>query len=170
MRGVANSALVKRSGTGQMTVKTVSWIAAVAIVAAACSGTGTEEGSSSVETTVATSPTETTTPTAATTTTIPATTTTEAVTTTEAASTTSTATTTEPPGEVNPPDVEAWWCGAFDAAAGQSPIEFAQGLADDFRHGYTDMPAETLEEAADQAALVSCDPEHGRAVADALGG
>ena len=151
-------------------VKTFGWIAAVAIVAAACSGTGTEEGSSSVEATVATSPTETTAPTAATTTTIPATTTTEAVTTTESASTTSTVTTTEPPGEVNPPDVEAWWCGAFDAAAGQTPVDFAQGLADDFRHGYTDIPAETLEEAADQAALVSCDPEYGLAVADALGG
>ena len=153
-----------------MTVKTVSWIAAVAIAVAACSGTGTEEGSSSLETTVAIAPTEATAPTAPTTTTTSATTSTEAVTTTEAASTTSTATTTEPPGEVNPPDVEAWWCGAFDAATGQTPVDFAQGLADDFRHGYTDVPADTLEEAADQAALVSCDPEYGRAVADALGG
>lgn len=151
-------------------IKTFSGIAAVAIVVAACSGTVTEEDSSSLETTVAITPTETTAPTAATTTTIPATTSTEAVTTTEVASTTSTATTTEPPGDVNPPDVEAWWCGSFDAAAGQSPVDFAQGLADDFRHGYTDVPADTLEEAADQAALVSCDPEYGLVVAGALGG
>jgi hypothetical protein len=170
VRAVANSALVKRSGSGQMMLKTFSWFAALAIVVAACSGTGTEEGSSSLETTFAIAPTETTAPTAATTTTISAATSTEVVTTTEAASTTSTATSTEPPGEVNPPDVEAWWCGTFDAAAGQGPVDFAQGLADDFRHGYTDVPADTLEEAANQAALTSCDPEYGRAVADALGG
>jgi len=151
-------------------VKTFGWIAAVALVVAACSGSGIEEGSSSPETTVAIAPNETTAPTGATTTTISATTSTEAVPTTEAASTTSTATTTEPPLEVNPPDVEAWWCSAFDGAAGRSPVDFAQGLADDFRHGYTDVPADTLEEAADQAALVSCDPEYGRAVSDALGG
>lgn len=158
-------------------VKTFIWIAGVAIAVAACSGTGTEEGSSSPETTVAVAPSETTTPTGATTTTNSATTTTNsattstaAVTTTEAVSTTSTVTTTELPGEVNSPAVEAWWCGAFDSAAGQSPVDFAQGLADDFRHGYTDVPADSLEEAADQAALVSCDPEYGRAVADALGG
>ncbi len=77
-------------------------------------------------------------------------------------------TTTEPPGAVNPPDVEAWWCDAFEAAAGQDPAEFAHGLADDFRHGYTDMPADTLEEGAEQAALVSCDPEYGQAVAEAI--
>ena len=153
-----------------MMVKTFSWIAAVAIVVAACSGTGTEDASSSLETTVAVAPTETTAPTAETTTTISAAPSTVAVTTTEAASTTSTATTTEPPLAVNPPDVEAWWCAAFDAAAGRSPVDFARGLADDFRHGYTDVPADTLEEAADQAKLVSCDPEYGRAVSDALGG
>lgn len=149
-------------------VKTISWIAAGAIVIAACSGTATEEGSSSPATTAASPTTETTAPSAASTTTIPATTSTEAVTTT-AEPTTSTTTTTEPPGDVNPADIETWWCGAFEAAAGRSPTEFAQGLADDFRHGYTDVPAESLEEVADQAALVLCDPEYGQAVAEALG-
>jgi len=149
-----------------MMFRTVSWIAAGAILAAACSGSGADDDSSSSETTAAAATTETAATTVASTTTISATTSTKAVTTTEAASTTST--TTEPPGEVNPPDVEAWWCGAFEAAAGQSPVDFAQGLADDFRHGYTDMPAGTLEEGAEQVALVSCDPEYGRAVAEAL--
>jgi hypothetical protein len=150
-----------------MMFRAISWIAAAAILAAACSGTGADDDSSRSETTAAAATTETTATTVASTTTIPATTSSEAVTTTEAASTTST-TTTEPPVEVNPPDVEAWWCGAFEAAAGQSPVDFAQGLADDFRHGYTDMPAGTLEEGAEQVALVSCDPDYGRAVAEAL--
>jgi hypothetical protein len=152
-----------------MMVKTFSWIAAGAIVIAACSGTGTEEGSSNTDTTAASAATETTAPTPVPTTATPTTAPTELVTTTEPASTTSTTTTTEPPGEVNPPDVEAWWCSAFEVAAGQSPVDFAQALADDFRHGYSEVPADSLEEAADQAVLVACDPQYGRAVAAALG-
>ena len=151
-------------------VKTFSWIAAGAIVIAACSGTGTEEGSSNTDTTAASAATETTSPTPVPTTTTSMTAPPEAVTTTEPALTTSTTTTTsEPPGEVNPPDVESWWCSAFEVAAGQSPVDFAQALADDFRHGYSEVPAGSLEEAADQAVLVACDPEYGRAVAAALG-
>lgn len=136
-------------------------------MAAACSGTGADEDSSSAETSAAAATTAATVATLAPTTTISATTSTEATTTTGATSTTSTST-TESPGEVNPPDVEAWWCDAFEAASGQDPAEFARGLADDFRHGYSDMPADTLEEGAEQAALVSCDPEYGQAVAEAL--
>jgi hypothetical protein len=113
-------------------------------------------------------PTETTGSTAAPTTTVSTTTSDALVATTPSTSSTSTTTTTEPPSEVNPPDVEAWWCNAFRDATAQSPADFAQGLADDFRHGYTDMPADYLDEAAVQAALVLCDPEYGRAVADAL--
>ena len=150
-----------------MMFRTISWIAAGAILAAACSGTGADGNSSNSETTAAAATTEPTATSVASTTTISATTSTEAATTTEATSTTS-ATTTELPGAVNPPDVEAWWCSAFETAAGRDPAEFARGLADDFRHGYTDMPADTLEEGAEQAALVSCDPEYGQAVAEAL--
>lgn len=90
------------------------------------------------------------------------------VTTTEGVSTTSTVATTVVPMEVNPPDVEAWWCAAFERAGDQSPDDFALGLTDDFRHGYSDMPAETLEIGAGQAALVQCDPGYGQAVAEAL--
>jgi hypothetical protein len=150
-------------------VKTFSWIAAGAIMIAACSGTSTEESSSNSDTTATSAATETTVPALVSTTTTSTTAPTEPVTTTEPASTTSTTTTTEPPGEVNPPDVEAWWCSAFEAAAGQSPVDFASALADDFRHGYSEVPADSLEVAADQAVLVACDPEYGRAVAAALG-
>ena len=119
-------------------------------MAAACSGTGAEDDSSSPETTVAVATTETTAPTAG-------------IDDHNLSDDINRGRdnhrsgiddfhrhTTEPPGEVNPPDVEAWWCGAFEAAAGQSPVDFAQGLADDFRHGYTDVPADTLEEGAEQ--------------------
>ena len=150
-------------------VKTFNWIAAGAIVIAACSASGTAEGSSTTDTTAASSATETAVPTPVPTTTTSTTAPTELVTTTEPASTTSTTTITEPPGDVNPPDVEAWWCSAFEVAAGQSPVDFAKALADDFRHGYSEVPADSVEEAADQAVLVACDPEYGRAVAAALG-
>jgi len=73
------------------------------------------------------------------------------------------------PIEVNPPDVEAWWCDAFERAGDQSPDDFALWLTDDFRHGYSTMPAESLEAGAHQAALVQCDPGYGQAVAEALG-
>lgn len=99
----------------------------------------------------------------------PSTSTTVVVTTTDDLATTSTVTTTEAPIEVNAPDVEAWWCDAFDRAGDQSPEDFALGLSDDVRHGYSDMPAETLEDGAAQAALVQCDPGYGQAVAEALG-
>ena len=173
MREVAEVVPVERSGPRQMMAKTLSCIAAVSIVVAACTGAGTEEGSSISETTRTVAPTEATAPTVTSTTTISATTSIAPVTTVVATSTTSTtssSTTTEPPSEMNPPDVEAWWCGALREAGARNPADFAQGLADDFRHGYTDMPADTLEEAAGQAALVVCDPEYGRAVADALRG
>ena len=155
-----------------MVAKTFTWIAALAVVMSACSSAGTEPGSSSPETTAAAPPIETSVSTTASTSTIPPTTSTTSVTTTAAASTSSstTSTTSEPPGEVNPQDVETWWCDAFQDAAGQDPTDFARGLADDFRHGYADVPADTIEEAAGQAALVVCDPEYGRAVADALAG
>ena len=155
-----------------MMFRMIGWIAAGAILAAACSGTGADEDSSRAETSAATATSAATVATLAptsteVTTTVEVTTTTEVATTTEATSMTSTST-TESPGEVNPPNVEAWWCDAFEAASGQDPAEFARGLADDFRHGYSDMPADTLEEGAEQAALVSCDPEYGQAVAEAL--
>jgi hypothetical protein len=156
-----------------MVAKTFTWMAALAVVMSACSSAGTEPGSSSPETTAAAPPTETSVSTTASTSTIPPTTSTVSVTTTAAVSTSSsstTSTTSEPPKEVNPQDVETWWCDAFRAAAGQDPADFARGLTDDFRHGYTDVPADTIEEAAGQAALVVCDPEYGRAVADALAG
>lgn len=148
--------------------RTIRWIAAGAVVVAACSGTGTEGDSLGPVTTASAEGAETTATTLASTTTIAETTSTAAVTTADATSTTSTTTTTEPTAETNPLDVEAWWCDAFDVAAGQDAAAFAQAVADDFRHGYSDMPADTLEEGAEQAALVSCDPEYGRAVADAL--
>ena len=91
------------------------------------------------------------------------------VTTTYGLSTTSTVTTTVTPIEVNPPDVEAWWCDAFERAGDQNPDGFALWLTDDFRNGYSTMPAESLEAGANQAALVRCDPEYGQAVAEALG-
>lgn len=160
-------ALMNIGRPGQKMYRTISWIVAGTILVAACTGTDTEGDSPTSEATTVTTGVETTATTVASTTTVAETTSTEAVTTTVASSTTST-TTTEPPRDVNPPDVEAWWCDVFDAAAGQDPVEFAQGLADDFRHGYSDMPADTLEESAEQAALVSCDPEYGRAVAEAL--
>ena len=69
---------------------------------------------------------------------------------------------------MNPPEVEAWWCEAFAAAGDQSASDFAQALLDDFRHGYTSMPAETIVEGAEQAAIVQCDPEYGLAVAAGL--
>ena len=149
-----------------MMFRMIGWIAAGAILAAACSGTGADEDSSRAETSAATATSAATVATLAPTST-EVTTTVEVTTTTEATSMTSTST-TESPGEVNPPNVEAWWCDAFEAASGQDPAEFARGLADDFRHGYSDMPADTLEEGAEQAALVSCDPEYGQAVAEAL--
>lgn len=157
-----------------MVAKTFMWIAALTIVMTGCSGAGTEEAPSSSETTADIAPTESSVPAVASTSTIPTTTSTVPVTTTAATSTSSssstTTSTTEPPQEANPQEVETWWCDAFQAAAGQSPTDFARGLADDFRHGYTDVPADTIEEAAGQAALVLCDPEYGRAVADALTG
>ncbi|MGB5169538.1 MAG: hypothetical protein WBN71_02060 [Acidimicrobiia bacterium] len=163
-------ALANGSELGRMMYRTIMWIAAVAILATSCSSTGADDDAPSSETTAAVASTETTTTTSVSTTTISATTSTEAVATTEAPSRTSTTTTTEPPDEVNPPEVEAWWCDTFEVAAGQSPTDFAQGLEDDFRHGYSDVPADNLEDAADQAALVSCNPEYGKAVADALRG
>lgn len=178
MRQHADRVFVSRSGLGPMVAKTFMWIAALAMVMSACSSAGTGEVPSSSETTTAgvaptsgVAPTESSVSTMASTSSIPTTTSTVPVTTTAAASTSSSSTTTsttELPQEVNPQEVETWWCDAFRAAAGQDPTDFARALADDFRHGYTDVPADTIEEAATQAALVLCDPEYGREVADAL--
>lgn len=148
-------------------IKWMRVMAAGSLLVAACSGSDAGDGTSTqapaeTPTTVleATTPSSTTTA-AAVTTTVPATTTTTVADTT-------TTSTTVPPVDVNPPEVEAWWCDAFDAAGGQSATDFAQALLDDFRHGYSSMPAETIADGAEQAAIVQCDPEYGQAVAAVL--
>lgn len=159
----------RSDAAGVAMTRLIQAMAVVVLVVSACGGSDAAQEP----------PTELTSPTAAsastsTTTTLaaptePSTSTTVAVTTTDDLTTTSTVTTTEAPIEMNAPDVEAWWCDAFDRAEGQSPEDFALGLSDDVRHGYSDMPAETLEDGAGQAALVQCDPGYGQAVAEALG-
>ena len=79
-------------------------------------------------------------------------------------------TSSEPPTEVNPADVEAWWCAAMARAiaAGTAPQDFARNFDDELRHGYTEAPVETVEDAAGQLERLQCEPAFAEAVADAL--
>ena len=167
----------RRSGSparGNVMTKTIGLIAVLGLVVVGCSAaaepgppaeatTGTP-GLVTTTTTTAPTPTRETTSTS-----VETTTSTQAPTTTLVADST---TTTAVVAEMNPPDVETWWCTAIKgaAAAGTAPEDFARDFDDEFRHGYTDAPVETIGEAADQLGRVQCAPDYAAAVIAALAG
>lgn len=165
--GVANTA----PGNGM--AKAIGLLAAVVLVATACSASSepeptAEERSSTSGLAAATTTTTKPAP-APTSTSVAATTSTEAPTTTVF---TDSSTTTILDAETNPPNVESWWCETIERAtvAGLASEDLARDFDDELRHGYSDAPVETVEEAVAQLELVQCDPDYAKAVADALVG
>ncbi len=156
--------------------RTIGVIGAVTLVVAACSASSELEPAADLPTTSLRPTTTAQEPevgprpatTVSTTSSQPSATTTvgEASTTVAEASTT----TTTPVVEGNPADVEAWWCAAIARAiaAGLGPQDFARDFDDELRHGYTDAPVETVEDAASQLERLQCEPAFAEAVADAL--
>lgn len=153
--------------------KAIGLLAALVLVAAACAassepeptaeaGTSTSGLAAATTTTIEPAP-------APTSTSVAATTSTETPTTTVF---TGSSTTTTLDAETNPPDVENWWCATIERAtvAGLASEDLARDFDDEFRHGYSDAPVETIEEAVAQLGLVQCDPDYAKAIADALVG